>query len=142
MKALAEPLLPTRHAVDQEKAAWTHAASLLWRLSRPRCALDCVLALVVLVLTVASKLLNVALPLVLRRIINTLSGEDEPFPLAAALVGLYCAVTVAAEGCVQLQQAAWGRLFFKITQRVSLALFEHLHALSLRWHLNRKTCVG
>ena len=46
---------------------------------------------------------------------------------------------VAAEACVQLQQAAWGRMFYVITQRVSLALFEHLHALSMRWHLNRKT---
>ena len=32
-----------------------------------------------------------------------------------------------------------GRLFYKITQRVSLALFEHLHALSVRWHLERRT---
>jgi ABC-type multidrug transport system fused ATPase/permease subunit len=96
---------------------------------------------VVLLLTLASKLCNIALPLVMRHVVNILSGVDDggvDLP-ATTLVVVYCSLTAAAEGFVQLQQAVWGRLFYRITQRVSLALFEHLHSLSMRWHLERKT---
>lgn len=138
MQVLSEPLLPQFARGDNTAATWRHSASLLWRSARPRNMVECLLLVVVIMLLFVSKLLYIALPLVMRDIVNALSGHDDILP-ATNLVGVFCALTVAAEGCVQLQQAAWGRLFYKITQRVSLALFEHLHALSMRWHLHRKT---
>ena len=74
MKALTQPLLPQH--VNDKKAAWRHTRALLWHSARPRGALDCLLLSVVLVLLVLSKLLNLALPLVLRQVINTLSEGD------------------------------------------------------------------
>ena len=144
MGALAEPLLPrdgTAHTAVAA-AAWKHSTTFLWHAARPRGVRDTLLLLLVLVLLVSAKLLNIALPLVMRRIVNTLSdadGADGDGPTPAELVCAYCALAAGAEALVQVQEAAWGRVFYKITQRVSLALFEHLHALSMRWHLHRKT---
>ena len=143
MGALAEPLLPrdgSAHTIAA--AAWKHSTTFLWHAARPRGVRDTLLLLLVLVLLVSAKLLNIALPLVMRRIVNTLSdgdGADGDGPTPAELVCAYCALAAGAEALVQVQEAAWGRVFYKITQRVSLALFQHLHALSMRWHLHRKT---
>ena len=148
MGALAEPLLPrdgsagSAHTSGVAAAAWKHSTTFLWHAARPRGARDTLLLLLVLVLLISSKLLNIALPLVMRHIVNTLSdgdGADSDGPTPAELVSAYCALAAATEALVQVQEAAWGRVFYKITQRVSLALFEHLHALSMRWHLHRKT---
>ena len=143
MSALAQPLLPrdgTAHTAVAA-AAWKHSTTFLWHAARPRGVRDTLLLLLVLVLLISAKLLNIALPLVMRRIVNTLSGDgdDEHGPSPAELVCAYCALAAIAEALVQVQEAAWGRVFYQITQRVSLALFEHLHALSMRWHLHRKT---
>ena len=137
MKALAEPLLAAHEGI--EGSAWSRIAALVWHSALPRNAVDGVLLVAVFTLLIASKLLIVSLPLVMKHIINILAEDGDELTDASLLVAAYCAVSVGAEGCAQLQQAAWGRLFYQITQRVSLALFEHLHALSMRWHLNRKT---
>ena len=148
MGALAEPLLPRDGSAGSAPssgvaaAAWKHSTTFLWHAARPRGARDTLLLLLVLVLLISAKLLNIALPLVMRHIVNTLSdgdGAESDGPTAAELVCAYCALAAATEALVQVQEAAWGRVFYKITQRVSLALFEHLHALSMRWHLHRKT---
>jgi ABC-type multidrug transport system fused ATPase/permease subunit len=133
---LAQPLLPD-HAADAPPT-WKLTLSLLWRSAKPRRAAEVAISAGVLLLLVLSKLFALASPLVLKRVVDTLSdGGDEASPVP--FVVLYCGLAVAADGCVQLQSALWGRLSFAITQRVSLTLFAHLHALSLRWHLNRKT---
>lgn len=135
---LAQPLLP---AAAPQRSAWAGTVQLLWRSARPRSTSEVLSAAAVLVLLVLSKLLNLTLPLVLRLVVNALSAPagGQPVAATAPLVLLYCGLTICSDGCSQLQSALWGRLSFRITQRVSLRLFEHLHALSLRWHLNRKT---
>ncbi len=141
MQKLAEPLLPqsaANSAEDAEKSSLRRTAVLLWKTARPRSMLEHLLAGAVIVLLAASKFLNLALPLVMSAIVDTLSN-DGSFATCSALIGTYCGLTIAADGCVQAQSACWGRISCNITQRMSLALFEHLHALSLRWHLNRRT---
>jgi len=139
--ALKEPLLPVKEAQHQETPpGWRHTLELLWKYSRPRSFAESWLCALVLLLVVVSKILNILSPMVLRRIVDMLSSPDSG-GVAATLpvVLLFCGLKVATDGCVQLQSACWGRVSYGITQRVSLSLFEHLHALSLRWHLNRKT---
>ena len=134
MKPLSEPLLP-KYGLSPTAAS---SSTLLWHAARPRNIREGLLLLLVLLFLLGSKLLNVALPLVMRHLVNVLSGPASDTP-ATSLVIIYCSLAVATEGCNQLQQLTWGRLFYKITQRVSLALFKHLHALSVRWHLERRT---
>ena len=139
MRALSEPLLPQNQPSEIEKPSLRHTSELLWRAARPRTARDGLLLVTVVILLIVSKVLALALPLTMRQIVNRLSSDDGSGLPATALVAVFCTLAIGAEGCVQLQEAAWARCFYLMTQRVSVVLFKHLHALSMRWHLHRKT---
>ncbi len=93
----------------------------------------------VVVLLVASKLANVGVPLLLKEIVDAMG---QPQALLAVPVLL-----IVAYGLLRLMSSAFGELrdalFAKVTQRairrVALQVFEHLHSLSLRFHLDRQT---
>ncbi len=86
-----------------------------------------------------AKSANVAVPLVLKEIVDAL---DKPETLLALPVILF-----VAYGALRLGNSLFGELrdvvFAKVTQRsirrVALKVFEHLHRLSLRFHLERRT---
>ena len=111
---------------------------------------------------VAAKMANVGVPIVLKSIIDWLapmapmaSGTPmgpliQPGPLSDHPVALAVAVPAAllvSYGLLRLATSLFTELrefvFAKVTQRavraVSLQVFEHLHALSLRFHLDRQT---
>jgi ATP-binding cassette subfamily B protein len=87
----------------------------------------------------AAKAANVTVPLVLKEIVDALSGPQQLLLLPVALFAAY--------GLLRLGNSLFGELrdvvFVKVTQRsirrVALKVFEHLHALSLRFHLERQT---
>ncbi|GAB7125804.1 ABC transporter ATP-binding protein/permease [Silvimonas sp. JCM 19000] len=93
-----------------------------------------------MVLLVAAKVANVGVPLVLKRIVDALGAT----PHSAVLLPLGL---VLAYGVLRLCASVFGELrdavFAKVTQgairRVALQVFDHLHALSLRFHLERQT---
>ena len=95
-----------------------------------------VLALGMLIL---AKLANVAVPLVLKEIVDVMNK-----PKAMLFVPVFL---VVAYGLLRLFSTLFGELrdavFAKVTQRairrVALKLFVHLHNLSLRFHLERQT---
>ena len=84
---------------------------------------------------------NVAVPLVFKDLIDTLSIPREQLWLAVP-VGL-----LAAYGLLRFSNSLFTELrelvFARVTQRavrtIALQVFEHLHALSLRFHLERQT---
>jgi ATP-binding cassette subfamily B protein len=86
-----------------------------------------------------AKVANVSVPLVLKEIVDALSGPQQLLLLPVALFAAY--------GLLRLGNSLFGELrdavFVKVTQRsirrVALKVFEHLHALSLRFHLERQT---
>jgi ABC-type transport system involved in Fe-S cluster assembly fused permease/ATPase subunit len=96
-----------------------------------------VLALACLIL---AKVATVVIPLLLKYIVDGLAGG--PSALVAVPVGL-----ILAYGFLRLASTAFGELrdavFAKVAQRairnVALETFNHLHKLSLRYHLNRQT---
>ena len=96
-----------------------------------------VLALACMVL---AKVAMVAIPLILKHIVDGLSMG--PKALVAVPIGL-----ILAYGVLRLASTAFGELrdavFAKVAQRairnVALETFNHLHKLSLRYHLNRQT---
>ncbi|KPC50541.1 ABCB family ABC transporter ATP-binding protein/permease [Amantichitinum ursilacus] len=93
-----------------------------------------------MLLLVAAKVANVGVPLVLKRIVDALGVT----PHTAVLLPLGL---VLAYGALRLCASVFGELrdavFAKVTQgairRVALQVFDHLHALSLRFHLERQT---
>jgi ABC-type transport system involved in Fe-S cluster assembly fused permease/ATPase subunit len=90
-------------------------------------------------LVVAGRLIGIVAPFVYKRIIDGLSA---PATAAAVPVALILAYGVAHAG-TQLVEAARRLVFVRVAQRAvrvtALQLFDHLHALSLRFHLERQT---
>ncbi len=92
-----------------------------------------------LALLVSAKLANVGVPLVMKNIVDDL---DPKLAMAAVPVAL-----LAAYGLLRFSTTLFGELrdvvFVRVTQhairRVALGVFRHLHALSLRFHLDRQT---
>ena len=92
---------------------------------------------------VAAKLANISVPLVMKNIVDSLDKSQ-----AAALAPIVVPVALlAAYGLLRLSSTMFGELrdivFVKVTQRamrnIALRVFRHLHALSLRFHLDRHT---
>jgi ATP-binding cassette subfamily B protein len=92
---------------------------------------------------VGAKLANVGVPLVLKELVDRLTAS----PLnPVSLIVLPLSVLVAY-GALRLSTTLFTELrefvFAKVTQRavrtIALKVFRHLHALSLRFHLNRQT---
>jgi ATP-binding cassette subfamily B protein len=88
---------------------------------------------------VVAKLANVGVPLVLKEVVDSLE------PTRAVLVVPFA--LLAAYGLLRLSTTLFGELrdivFVPVTQRairrIALTVFRHLHALSLRFHLERQT---
>lgn len=96
-----------------------------------------------LLFLVGAKLANVGVPLVLKELVDHLTiSPNEPRALLVLPAGL-----LLAYGLLRLSTTLFTELrefvFAKVTQRavrtVALQVFRHLHALSLRFHLNRQT---
>ncbi len=109
---------------------WRQAdAALRWRLA----------ATVVLIL--ATALLNAAAPLAFKALVDDFSaaGAAAPVALPLLLVGDYALIQFLARAVAELRWVGYGRLEQRIQGRLLLLLFDHLHGLSLRFHLSRKT---
>ena len=140
------------------RSEWTTLKSLLpylWQF-RWRVALA-------LLFLVAAKAANVSVPIMLKQIVDSLTGEGaagaaarataeaaagtsgEPGTAAVALA--VPIALVAGYGLLRLSTSVFTELreyvFAKVTQRtvreIALKVFRHLHALSLRFHLERQT---
>jgi len=94
--------------------------------------------LVAMVCLVCAKLANVAVPLVLKEIVDKLTAPAV-LVLPLALLAAYGAMRLSTTVFTELREF----LFAKVTQRavrtIALKVFRHLHALSLRFHLARQT---
>jgi len=92
---------------------------------------------------IGAKLANVGVPVVLKKLIDQLT-IDPSHPKALLVLPLGALV---AYGLLRLSTTVFTELreflFARVTQRavrtIALRVFRHLHALSLRFHLNRQT---
>jgi ATP-binding cassette subfamily B protein len=92
---------------------------------------------------IGAKMANVGVPLVLKKLIDQLA-IDPAHPQALLVLPLGALV---AYGLLRLSTTVFTELreflFARVTQRavrtIALKVFRHLHALSLRFHLNRQT---
>jgi ABC-type transport system involved in Fe-S cluster assembly fused permease/ATPase subunit len=99
--------------------------------------------LLALTFLVAAKVANVGVPLVLKELIDHMTiGPDNPRALLVLPVGILIAYGLLRL-CTTLFTELREFVFAKVTQSavrvIALKVFRHLHALSLRFHLNRQT---
>ena len=94
---------------------------------------------VALVFLVAAKLANVAVPLVLKEVVDGLSPTQAVLAVPLALLFAYGALRLSTTLFAELRDLVFIRVTQRAIRRIALGVFRHLHALSLRFHLERQT---
>jgi ATP-binding cassette subfamily B protein len=93
-----------------------------------------------LMFLVLAKVANVGIPLVLKDIVDSLEArEGLLLVLPLAFLILYGALRLASSLFNELRDAVFARVRHGATRSISVKVLEHLHRLSLRYHLERKT---
>ena len=97
-------------------------------------------AVFALVCLVLSKWANVSVPLVLREIIDHFEGKQEQLVVVPiALVVAYGVFRLLSSLFNELRDSIFARVRFHAMRELSNKVMRHLHQLSLRFHLERKT---
>src|SRR3954453_19531389 len=98
-----------------------------------------------LVLLVAGKLVNITIPLFYKHAVDALSVNTGAAPnpglvaVPVALILSYGAARVLSQGFNELRNAVFAKVGQRAVRRIALSTFRHIHALSLRFHLERRT---
>jgi ATP-binding cassette subfamily B protein len=94
-----------------------------------------------LALVVAGKLANLVVPMLLKRLVDGLTVTPAHLVLAlpVALLLAYGASRLSVTLFTELRQVVFARVMARVSRRVTLQVFRHLHALSLKFHLARRT---
>jgi len=94
------------------------------------------LALAALVL---AKVANVGIPLLLKDIVDALDQKGATLVLPLAFLLGYGALRLASSLFNEMRDSVFARVRHGAMRKVSIRVLEHLHSLSLRFHLERKT---
>ncbi len=109
----------------------------LWPRNAPELRLRVVLALVFLAL---AKLINVGVPVLYKRAVDALTpGVAAAVVVPVMLVVAYGVARVLAQVFGELRDAVFAKVGQRAVRQIALRTFRHLHALSLRFHLERQT---
>ena len=92
---------------------------------------------------VGAKMANVSVPLLLKELVDNMSfkpGDVQAvLVVPAALLLGYGALRLSTSLFTELRELVFAKATEGATRRISLEVFQHLHALSLRFHLDRQT---
>ncbi|MDB5488543.1 MAG: transporter,fused ATPase and permease component, partial [Reyranella sp.] len=95
---------------------------------------------VALVLLVAAKLVNVYVPILYKQAVDALgSPTAQAVAVPIALIVAYGAARVLAQAFGEIRDAIFAPVSQRAIRNLALEVFGHLHALSLRFHLERQT---
>ena len=88
---------------------------------------------------VVAKIATVFVPILLYHAIDHLSAKDAIITVPAGLIVGYAAVRIASTGFAELRDAIFAAVQMRASRVVARQTFEHLHNLSMRFHLDRQT---
>ncbi len=112
-------------------------ASYLWPKDKPGLRVRVVLAFVFLII---SKIITVCVPLFYKYAVDSLSSDTEKFlSIPIFMIIAYGVSRVIAQVFNELKEATFARVGQNAIRTAAVKLFEHLHGLSLKFHLDRKT---
>jgi ATP-binding cassette, subfamily B, heavy metal transporter len=94
---------------------------------------------IALVFLIAAKLANVAVPLVLKRVVDSLDSSVAILVLPFALLAAYGVLRFSTTLFAELRDVVFVRVTQRAIRRAALSVFRHMHSLSLRFHLERQT---
>ncbi len=90
-------------------------------------------------LLIMAKLANVSVPLILKKIIDALNPSHAVLMVPVSLIAAYGLLRLMSTLFGELRDAVFAKVTQRAIRRVALQVFEHLHSLSLRFHLDRQT---
>jgi ATP-binding cassette, subfamily B, heavy metal transporter len=107
----------------------------------PKHALDLRLRVVAaLVLLVLGKLVNITIPFFYKGAVDALSGRHPGlFAVPVGVILAYGGARVASQSFNELRNAVFAKVGQRAVRQLALATFRHIHSLSLRFHLERRT---
>ena len=130
----------SRSSVSRQTALETIGSLLpyLWPRGDLRSRLLVVCAVLLLV---AAKIATVYVPYVYSRAVDVLSKRDPSHVVAVpvALIVAYGLLRIASGGFGELRDAVFSPVKQRVIRVVAIRTFQHLHGLSLRFHLDRQT---
>jgi len=90
---------------------------------------------------VGAKISNVGVPILLKHLIDnmTLTTTQTVIAVPVALLIGYGLLRLSVSGFTELRELVFAEATQGAARRIALQTFEHLHALSLRFHLERQT---
>ncbi|MBH9552334.1 ABCB family ABC transporter ATP-binding protein/permease [Inhella gelatinilytica] len=90
---------------------------------------------------VVAKLANVGVPLLLKQLVDGLSGAatNPAFVIPLGLLLAYGGLRLSTSLFTELRELIFAKATEGAARQVSLRVFRHLHELSLRFHLERQT---
>jgi ATP-binding cassette subfamily B protein len=97
-------------------------------------------ALFALACLVLAKAANVGVPLILKQIVDSLeTREGQLLVLPVALLAGYGALKLGTTLFTELRDVVFAKVRYRAMRRLSTRVLDHLHRLSLRYHLERRT---
>jgi len=145
--------LPDPHGPKREAAEHGHFQTLLnllpwlWPKAEPGLRARVVVSVLFLV---AAKAANVLVPLAYARAVDALvpqggnvggnvGGTAAILAIPVALVVGYGLLRAASSAFAELRNAVFAKVQARAARRIALSVFAHLHALSMRYHMDRQT---
>ncbi|CAN5527129.1 ABC transporter ATP-binding protein/permease [soil metagenome] len=99
--------------------------------------------LIALAFMIGAKVANVSVPLLLKNLIDSLSikpgGVEAMLVVPIGLLVAYGALRLSTSLFTELRELIFAKATEGAARSISLSVFRHLHALSLRFHLARQT---
>src|SRR5260221_12874438 len=95
--------------------------------------------LLALAFLVTAKLANISVPLVMKGIVDGLSGDKAILAVPVTLLLTYGLLRLSSTVFNELRYIVFVKVAQRAMRRIALEVFHHLHALSLRFHLERQT---
>ena len=88
---------------------------------------------------ITAKVANIGVPLLLKEIVDSLDKSKAVLVVPFALLAAYGLLRLSSTLFAELRDIVFVKVTQRAVRKVALSVFRHLHALSLRFHLDRQT---
>ena len=90
-------------------------------------------------LLVAAKIATVYVPVVYSHAVDALTPRDHILVVPMGLIGAYVLLRTLSAAFAEMRDAVFAAVQQRVIRKVALQTFQHLHRLSLRFHMDRQT---
>jgi len=128
------PVPKESHVARTQRGDWQTVRTLLPYLWGYRGRIGAALACLVL-----AKVANVGVPVLMKKIVDSLDPRIAVLSVPLALLIAYGLLRLSTTVFTELREYLFAKVTQRAVRRIALTVFRHLHALSLRFHLARQT---